>query len=161
MNKHNLASKIFPEYELAYQAGIDYANLLLQMATVVIALSLLTVLVRRVMRTTLVQQQQDMLAPSMIEGDAPVAAVEYFDLYFQGECLEGKSVQQVGEALSKMFNLTPEKTQSLFNGKRTTVRRRVSRSGAERYAHAFRLAGAVLQVFSAAAPTGEGEQPDA
>jgi hypothetical protein len=80
--------------------------------------------------------------------------VERYDLYFQGECLEGRSAEQVGEALRKAFNLPPEKVPRLFGGKRITIKKGVSRPVAERYQKIFEASGAVLRIHKSAAPPG-------
>jgi len=156
VTKHNLGIKIFPKYEVIYFAGADYGNLLLQIVVVTLGLSLFAALVRRV------KAKGDTLPLHGVEetppGSKPAEGEdgERYDLYFQGECLEGSSAEQVGEALGKAFNLPPEKVPRLFSGKRLTIKKGVSRPVAERYRKIFEASGAVLRLGLSEESPGEG-----
>lgn len=73
--------------------------------------------------------------------------MERFDLVFRGECLNGKTPEQVAAALQATFGLAPVKAAALFKGQEIIVKRGVHDELVRGYVQAFWDAGAVLRVY--------------
>lgn len=154
VNSPNVGVRIFPEHDLLFFVVGDYGNLLLQIVTVTLGLSVMAKLVKRVKGRGGIHPRQAVEKTVPVSSPVDGAEVEQFDLYFQGGCHEGRSADQVGQALREAFGLAPEIVPQLFCGKPITIKKGVSRAVAERYERTFEASGAVLLTRKSLAPPG-------
>jgi hypothetical protein len=73
-------------------------------------------------------------------------AGQLYRVVFEGEILEGSQVQEVKRALAKLYNISEDRVERFFSGKRLAVKKDVDYETAMQYVKAFERAGAVCRV---------------
>jgi hypothetical protein len=72
-----------------------------------------------------------------------------FDIYFSGETLEEQDVQQVKEAVGRLFKLSGNKLDALFSGKQKRIKKDLNVEQSGRFREAFRKIGAIVHIVPA------------
>ncbi len=78
--------------------------------------------------------------------------MDSFDIYFLGEMLPNADPQQVRRGVAKLFNMSEDAAERLFSGQALRVKKGIDADTASRYRHAFREAGALIQIVPQGAP---------
>ncbi len=76
---------------------------------------------------------------------------ERYDIYFAGECLEGRAVDDVRAAIGKLFKADDATLERLFSGQRQRIKRDCDKATALRYQKAIATAGGRAIVVPGAA----------
>ena len=84
---------------------------------------------------------------------------ESFRLVFRGEVLAGQHQAVVKERLGALLKIDGERLDALFTGKAVTVRKEADGATAERFASAFKRAGARLRLVPIEAPEPVAQPP--
>jgi hypothetical protein len=82
------------------------------------------------------------------EGDV----MELFDIYFLGEMLPGVEPDRVRDEVARLFSADDATLDRLFSGEPVRVKHGVDADRAGRYRHAFRKAGALVEIVPAGSP---------
>jgi len=72
-----------------------------------------------------------------------------FDVYFSGEILDGYELEQVKQAVGKLFKLSGPKLEALFAGVPVRVKKNLSVEKAGRFRKVFLESGALVQIVPA------------
>ena len=72
-----------------------------------------------------------------------------FDVYFSGEILEGYELEEVKQAVGKLFKLSGPKLEALFAGVPVRVKKNLSVEKAGRFRKVFLESGALVQIVAA------------
>jgi hypothetical protein len=78
--------------------------------------------------------------------------MELFDIYFLGEVLPGLETDKVRDEVARLFNTEGDALDRLFSGEPVRVKHGVDADRAGRYRHAFRKAGALVEIVPAGSP---------
>lgn len=72
-----------------------------------------------------------------------------FDVYFSGEILEGQDIQEVREAIGKIFKLSGKSLDALFSGEPRRIKKDLNVKKSGHFREVFRKAGAAVQIVPA------------
>lgn len=84
-----------------------------------------------------------------------------YDIYFRGECLDNKPVDQVKNALTQLFKASPQTVDTLFSGKLVALKKNLDKPGAIKFKQALEKAGARVIVKAAESAGGTAAAPPA
>ncbi len=82
-----------------------------------------------------------------------------FDVYFSGEILEGYELEEVKQAVGKLFKLSGPKLEALFAGVPVRVKKNLSVEKAGRFRKVFLESGALVQIVPAGQEPSEEPAP--
>ena len=66
-----------------------------------------------------------------------------FDILFKGECLPQQDVETVKQNMARLFKISADKAEALFNGQSLTLKRGLEKELASKYIQAITSAGAI------------------
>ena len=75
---------------------------------------------------------------------------ESYDILFNGEICNGQNLEQVKQNVAALFKKTPDDIAHFFSGHPVTIKKGVDLPAAEKYAAAFKKAGAICSVVRTA-----------
>jgi hypothetical protein len=92
-----------------------------------------------------------------------------YNLVFQGQILNGASLEEVKTRVAELFKADAKKTAVLFSGKPIVIKKNLDTDTAQKYLNAFKKAGAVLKAVqlesaddsAVQSPEPEANQPEA
>ena len=82
-----------------------------------------------------------------------------YDIYFAGEIIEGRVLEEVKSAVGDIFKVSDNKLAHLFSGKPIRVKVDIDQETAISYRVAFREAGALIQVVPTGSSPDDKSQP--